>query len=278
MSVDIHNKNALAYNESISDDLRKIVSPLFDHLGFNHFAYSKFMQGERYMTMSVDASWTAQYFNHDLDKYLLFEKLIIPKHSKRVIIWDLQQDNGLLELLRNHGYCHGISLFYRHDDVMEGWHFATTAQNTQINEMYTNNFDYIERFVLYFQEKAQEIIDSTDKRRLAFYKNSRKLDFSKMMDTISVMIPEHKAFLEAVSSKRYPFLIGDKLIFLSATEFACLKGISEGQTAKLIGINRKISNRTVEVNIQNIKNKFDMSCKTQLVGEFKKSIYWKMIV
>ena len=141
---------ALAYNESVSGILKDITYPLFNHTGITHFAYNRFMHGSRYMTLSVDADLTAYCLSKELDQYLLFESLIIPRNSKRTVFWDVQQDNALLEACRSFNYCHGLSVYIRHENEIEAWSFATDKDNAEINQFYLNHQSLLDEFILYF--------------------------------------------------------------------------------------------------------------------------------
>jgi DNA-binding CsgD family transcriptional regulator len=270
--VDAINKNALAYNEAVSPALREIVAPLFEYLGFNHFGYSKLQDGNRYMIMCLDSSWTNKYFALDLDDQLLFDDLAMPKYSMKTVIWDLQPENSMLKSLREYGFHHGISIFYRRDTFIEGWHFGTKPENSLINNLYTQNLNYLEDFIVYFQEKAHNLIHGADNDRLAMYKNNRYLCLSSM--DLEIKNLDKEVFLAAVQPNKYLFPTSQGTISLSQTEFECLKGISEGMSAKVIALENQLSPRTVETVLERVKTKFEMNSKVRLIQEYKKSIYW----
>jgi DNA-binding CsgD family transcriptional regulator len=273
-AIDAINKKALAYNEAVSPALREIVAPLFDYLDINHFGYSRLHDGNRYMIMCLDSSWTNKYFTHDLDDQLLFEDLAMPKHTMKTVIWDLQPENSMLRSLREHGFHHGISIYYRHETFIEGWHFGTKPDNPQINNLYTQNLNYLEDFIIYFQEKAHDLISGTDKDRLAMYKNNRYLCLSAM--DLAIKNLDKEGFLAAVQPYKYLFPTSQGTVSLSQTEFECLKGIAEGMSAKVIALEKQLSPRTVETVLERVKTKFDMNSKVRLIQEYKKSIYWHM--
>lgn len=269
------NLLALEYNQSVADGLKEIISPIFKHLGFTHFTYSRFKEGNRYLSLNVDLNLLRDYFKTDLDTYVLFNGVEFPKYTKKSIIWDLQPSMPLMEYMRKHGYFHGVSIYFRQDEIIEAWHFATTADNEGINSFYTNNLSYLERFIAYFQDKAYDLI-SPQEKNWAIFTDGRSLSLEtpekeKMLTEASL---DH--FLEAIRMQRFPFELDNTRVFLTPSEFECFGALAEGLTLKAIAQRKNISPRTVESHIQNVKTKLDLHSKTSLITEYRKSIYSQM--
>lgn len=264
------NKNMLRFNDDNLEALQAIVRPLFDQLGFNHFAYTRQMHGREYFSVCLDKDWTYHYLNYDLDQYLLFKEMILPKNSKRTIIWDLQPDNELLGMLRVFNHHHGVSIFVRHDDDIESWHFATDAQNTGVNNIYTNHLYLLEQFILYFQEKAKDIIDISDRSKTSVYNNNRYLDLTTPLET-----KEFSDFLNSVKLDKFLFQTKKGNAYLSPGEFECVKALAMGLSAKEIASSRKLSPRTVEGYLLQAREKLQVDNKTHLISLFNESIHSK---
>lgn len=261
------NRSALAYNRSISPALKKIVAPLFKIFGFNHFSYLRQMPGDRYLSLIIDSNYYERYFELEVDRYLLFPEVTIPNNTKRTVIWDLQKPNGLLELLRFHNYCHGISIFIRQDNVLDSWHFATDKDNSEINAFYTNQLAFLEQFILYFQEKAPDIFDPADQSTWAMYKNGHLVDFCPDSRETN-----YSTFKNVIQPSRFPFQVNGKTVFLSPTEFKCLKSIATGHTAKSTSKQMSLSPRTVEAHLTNVKEKLQLSFKSDLAQAYQHSL------
>jgi hypothetical protein len=129
-NTDQINRNAIAYNDSVAPILNNIAKPLYDSFGFTQFSYLKMMPGTRYLMIATDADTMRGYYSQNLDQHLLLDRLIIQKQSKLPIIWDLLDDNPLLQHMRSHGYYHGLSLYHRGNDSIEAWHFAVDKHNS----------------------------------------------------------------------------------------------------------------------------------------------------
>lgn len=264
------NKKAIEYNETISPQLNRILKPLFEHFGFTHFAHTKYFDGDRYLTLCADTEMGKGFFRSALDVYMFFERFNLPKHSKLKVIWDLQQDNNLLEHLRQHGYYHGITVFYRGENHVEGWNFAVDSGNSKINQLYTENSDLLEQCISYVQGASQGLLDHLPEEALAIYQDNRLLNIESMFE--KPLAQDHQAFMDSIRRK-YMFYKDGRQITLTPIEFDCLKALSSGMTSKVIARNRGISPRTVESCIDKIRDKFRVDSKIQLVDEYHKSIY-----
>ncbi|KTC81344.1 hypothetical protein [Legionella brunensis] len=54
---------------------------------------------------------------------------------------------------------HGFTIIKSNETQEEHFNFATTRNNYQINDFYLHHQEILERFILYFKDKAQKIID-----------------------------------------------------------------------------------------------------------------------
>lgn len=271
------NQTAISYNESISQALYEITRPLYDYLGFNHFAYTKFIPGQRYMTLNVDTKLLKSYFEESLDHLLLFNGLLFEPYSKKVVVWGLNESNPLLDLMSRFGYQNGISIFYRGEDQIEAWHFAVGSDKSDYLASLAQDIKLLEEFIIYFQEKAHHLIEASDPSRLALFRNGASFDVNSFSQGVLSIGDSRQAFLKAIEHKKFGFQIGQHFITLSTREFKCLRSLSEGLSAKVIAHNEELSPRTVQSVIESIKMKFQMNTKVQLAEVYNRSIYRHMI-
>ncbi len=269
--IDRINKAALEYNKSVAPALKSIAEPLFSYAGLTHLSYTKFIPGTRYLTLSLDCNLVEKYLRQNLDRHVFFDILTLPKNSKRVLSWDSQKDNDLLEFMGGNNYAHGLSVFVRHDQLIEAWHFSTDRNNAAINQFYSNEQHLIDKFIISFIEKAGDIVSTDDKQKLAIYHENRSLDFS-------VFDGQGDGHLqELLQVNKYPFQANGETVYLYQSEFECLQALSEGLSAKLIAYKLGISPRTVESHLMNVKAKLNLYSKIDLLAAFKQSIYSKLL-
>jgi DNA-binding CsgD family transcriptional regulator len=260
------NKRALAFNESIAPQLNNLLKPVFDQFGFTHFAHTRYFDGDRYFMACADTTLAHGFFRNGLDVHMFFQKFPLPLHSKLTVVWDLQKDNDLLGHLRQHGYYHGVTVFYRDERGIQGWNFATSAENSEINQMYVGGIDYISEAIAYIQHATKGLLESIPKDALSVYQDSLSLDIEKTF-------AQPSEGLNLIKPKKYLFDINGKPVHLTPIEFGCLKSLSEGLTLKVIAHERGLSPRSVESYIENIKGKFQTGSKVHLVKEFHKSFH-----
>lgn len=263
--IDDINKGALDFNESIAPELNNLLKPVFDHFGFTHFAHTRYFDGDRYFMVCADPDLAHGFFRNALDVHMFFQKFPLPMHSKLTVIWDLQKDNDLLEHLRQNGYYHGVTVFYRDERGIQGWNFATSAENSEINQLYVGNIDHISDAVGYIQHAAKSLFERVPEDALSVYQDNLSLDIGKTFSPIEGP--------DLIKPKKYMFEVNGRPVQLTPVEFGCLKSLSEGLTLKVIAHERELSPRSVESYIENIKQKFQMSSKVQLVKEFHKSFH-----
>jgi DNA-binding CsgD family transcriptional regulator len=269
--MNLINKGALEFNRSATQTLQSIVEPLFAHTGLTHFSYNKFSPGQRYLTLTLDTHMIEGFFNGDFDKFIFFENLKLPKHSKRVVYWDLQKDNDLLQFVRDLNYGHGITILIRHENEIETWSFATDLGNSEMNQLYLNHQTLLENFMISFQDKASQLINNTNQEKFAFYKDNQSLDFSVFDDT------HCNHWEDSIKANKYPFFVNGQVVKLSQKEFECVKALSEGLCYKSIANKLGMSFRTVETHLNNSKTKLNVYSKEALLVSFKNSSYSKLI-
>lgn len=271
-TTDDINKGSLDYNAAINEQLRVILKPIFEHFGFTHFAHTKYFDGDRYLMVCADAAMGKEFFRSAEDVQLFFQKFNLPKYGKLKVIWDLQKDNEILEHLRNHGYYHGITLFYRGENHIEGWNFAVDQYNEDINHLYTQDSGVLEDCISYIQDATKDLFRHVPEEALAIYLDQKSFEMAAAFESADAISQKQQAFHETIKHK-YIFWHKGRTVALTPVEFECLKATAQGLTAKVIARNRGISPRSVESCLDNVKNKFRVSSKIELIEAFNHSIY-----
>lgn len=272
VSRETQNRQAIEYNRAIVPVLRDITLPLFNAMGLTHFTYARYQDGNRFLNLSLDLNLVEGFLGTNLDNYVLWEGVDFPSYTKRIVIWDAYQPHELTFYMRHHGYDHGISLFYRHENDIEAWHFATNRGNFSINNLYTNHIDIIDRFIPYFQERAKGVLSQNDPDCMAEFHDGRHLDLSQY-DKSNAIALSKSCLHEVMETKKFFFNYDNREHVLSYMEFQCLKGLVVGKTAKMIALDLNISHRTVESLIDRIRCKTLSYSKAQLIDMYQKSIY-----
>lgn len=169
-ALDSSNNSALRYNEASASIISKICEPLFTNFGITIVVYSHFFNNGSYLDICTDAKWQQHYIAHFAAHSFIAEYTnSIFQTSTQYVLWDnnvdaIENDTQRKFIIDSCSFdiWHGFSIYKHHKDSLEAWHFATTRNNPQIVNFYINHLDLLNRFILYFQDKAASFLDTTD--------------------------------------------------------------------------------------------------------------------
>lgn len=265
-------RNNIALSKSMSEKIHPFIEPLSDLFGVHTFGYRKFLLNGNSFGISNNLPWTS----FCLEK---FDKKIIPNYENEIKavlnedkshffrIGKPDSKDAFLSALYDLDIWNTCSLYKKTAEGVEGFYFATTRENSSIFEKYMNNIGLFERFSHYFKNKLFDIINIEDVNRFSSPTISSNifetagqtllLDDVTIKDFLSIT-PIHKFFLNANGLN----------ITLSFQEFRCLSLLSQGKTAKEIGKILKISNRTAESYLENVKEKAKVHSRSHLIDLF----------
>jgi DNA-binding CsgD family transcriptional regulator len=269
MISDDINYRAFSYNKNITDQIIAICEPLFK-VNITTFAYFRFFENGRYLYLCNDLKWVEYCLQNVQDNNTSLGLEI--KHASTdnfyCFLWPTTPQDKLLTALYNFNIWHGLSIFKKLQDSVELWGFASAKENYFMPNFYVNNIEKLKDFTRLFNDKAKKLIDITDQSKLAIYKNS-------IADSYNFNDPyasrEFNKFILATDIKKYPIIAQNREVFLSRRENQCLNYLSFGKTAKEIGKELNISNRSVELYLKNIKNKLSCDNKFEMIATYQKS-------
>lgn len=152
------------------------------------------------------------------------------------------------------GIYHGLFLVDRETDYYRICGFSVKSDIDQITGFYNNLFPMLENFINYFEFRGDLLIQNALGKSLIFlpYYHNTLLNYNGEKLTIDQL--------------NIDMLQPSKIdITITLREKQCLELISKGYTMKNVAIKLKISHRTVEQHLRNIKEKYGLSTKNQLV-------------
>lgn len=261
-----------------SNELSTICIPL-KKLHISYFSHVHINSNQEFSALCTNPGFTEHYlqnkrYNADINLAVNKQKL------NDFLIWDSINCSGkTLELYKEaseFGIKHIFTLIEKNPKSTDFYHFATNNSSSTINQVYVEKLDLLKLFILYFKESikaAPELLKAYD-YRFNIHKNA-KFQFSAPR----FVNPHNDAqeFIEALLAQ-YTTLLKKNLIYLSQNslltprEKICLQHTMKGNTAKQIAKILKISPRTVELHIANIKNKFQVNNKIQLFNKVNLSL------
>lgn len=262
------NKSAIEYNKASIPALDLIVRPFLESLGLTHFSYTRYTNGRNYLSVSLDTSMVERFYANGMDKHILPEQYLFPENHKASMLWDLLDDYEPTLYMASIGYAHGYSAFVRNGDFVESMHFATDPGNNQQNKLYMSRPDLFDRFMVFFKDRARDIINPTDERMLFKFRDDAVLDLNKTLGGL-----DHTEISKTLIARRFEFQFQGRQFYLSLAELETLQALAQGMSIKMIGRVLDKSPRTVETHLNNIKDKSLIISREDLLKLYQDSVY-----
>lgn len=222
-----------------SADIFEIMQPVLQKHSLTIFNYYKHFSDGRIIRLSTHEKWLSNFLKNNYIGPALIAPEPYLKKSLNYFIW---QENDFPQIVPdsainfNIGNC--ISIAQKDASGIEFFGFGATASNTAIiNNFYLNNFDLLEKYSLYFKEKAANIITDC-------------IDNNLMLEINDDVIPNYKNNINTIFTDR---------------QFDCAYLLLKGLNSREISLELNLSIRTIETHIEYLKCKLSCRNKTELI-------------
>jgi hypothetical protein len=175
------NASAYHYQLAIQEPFKKICEPLFK-LGIKYFCYYKIFLDGRYLSLINHPQYAQTYLSTIKNNGFTFSNKIrgINKNPYFLLPPNLntfdKRKDPIMHLLYEFNIWNPFYIYKSaHNDFIECYGFAGDRQDTFLPNFYINKLELLEHFCVYFKEKAKDLIDCKDQRKLGFL--SRNLTF-----------------------------------------------------------------------------------------------------
>lgn len=225
-------------------EVAEIMLPMLKKHGMTVFNYYRNYFDGSVIRLSTDHVWTMHYFKKNYLNTTTVPPAYLTK-SLNYYIW-LTDDcpEILLDAALNFNTSNGISIAKRHAEYIEYFCFATTLDNKSIvNNFYLNNLDVLLQYCSNFKDLAQPLLALYEKDRIVTANEG-----IRMLATSDVKIIDSSD----------PFR-------LSQQQRICARLLLTGLSCKQIAKEMRLSHRTVESYINNLRDKLDCRNKTELI-------------
>lgn len=179
-----------------------------------------------------------------------------------------------------HDIDHVITITKKNKESWEFYHFGGPRNQLSLPNFYLSNIDLLERFILYFHEKAEKLITRADKQRI-IHPTMLNVDGSKKIVLSVVAINQHdgvrQRFVAQLSMKKLSLIDCNQKVVLTKRETDCLRELFKGYPAREIGEKLSISVRTVETHIVHVKDKLQCDSKSQLIDKLRQNNFMFLI-
>lgn len=255
-------KDHIALTSSM--DIDDIVGPL-KRLGILYFTYMRNYPDYRQIYLSNDSNWVEAYYGHCLYETSQFQ-LAPDSYRSGKVIWPSQSNLPVYRYARDHlNSDNGITIIKRNNEHTEFYFFSSSVGNDQIVNVYVNYLDMLEKFILYFNNRAEKIFAKAERDKIIMPSHLYQQDTNRIklnlpaVDIINNIINDMRIKNYRIKHKNY------SNVRLSSRELECIFLYYTGKTAKETALLLSISSRTVETYFQNIKNKLNCYTKDQIV-------------
>lgn len=244
-------------------EVSQISAPLFNNFDITTFIYSKIFKDGSYWTLSNRGDWVEyfyenKYSNPDAQSqltrsgyYIDLSELAVPDLQIKIAREKFNAD-------------HWFNIVKTYGSYYEIFGFAAPSQSRHVLNSYINYVDLFEHFILYFKDRAHQLIMRADNNAIYPLVTQSAISLDKQADLREKFISEtqiNRYFLHTKSGSQY----------LTKREYECLSYIAKGKTFKETGYYLGLTERTVGYYINNIKARLGCHSKSQLVALFLKS-------
>ena len=231
------------------DQVHNLIKPL-NKLGITGFFYSRIFADGQWSNLSGNLNFS----EHFLKK--VYEEKYTPSDSregvfieKGLLLWSLNPENPIIKDGADiFNYGNGITFSTKNsaESYQEVYAFYSDRDNHAINQFYLSNLDFLENFKNYFLDEAKDLVAKA---------NNLKYPSLNLPSPSSgnIFLPE----LSNLSASMKPTL--------SKQERSCLNLLSNGKSSGEIAETLKLSQRTVENYLANIRMKWDCKKSAELI-------------
>lgn len=265
--------SAYKFNQDVLLKLNNIASPLVENFSLKLVTYRRFFNNGDLLHLSLDSHWLEHCCqrHHWTSRTTLKRISLTPLGQSFISIWNKMPNpnDDVYGALRSFGFTNGATIYERNANSVELWAFAAGNEARDVDSIYANyntHHSVLKRFTLYFQDKAKDILDPSDKSKIIPGTPKLIQDLSPSKDELI------EKFNQSTRIAKYFIKSEEGDYSITKREAQCLYYLCQGMTMKEIAIILNISWRTVDFYINNVKTKTNISSTNRLLQRFYFSI------
>lgn len=267
-----HFSDTYVFNQQTYSVISEICEPLQKFFGFNLVTYRRFYLDGKLLYIFNNKKWMDFVLNEELWITSKFKEQIRKINSDASIfsLWDEKylDTDVVYQGLHTHNIWNGLSVYKKFDTYVETFAFAGDKSSSELLNFYVNHPEVIEHFILYFREKFNAFLKKIDPKILIPFSIQHLIETPVLNEKID-------DFFKETPINR--FQIEEKL-GISYREMQCLIWAIKGKTSKEIARLLKLSHRSVEKYLDNIKTKMDCLSRGQMVDQIFQSETFKHLL
>ncbi|MBP6951605.1 MAG: helix-turn-helix transcriptional regulator [Alphaproteobacteria bacterium] len=259
----------LDYNKSISEPLGVLNEPLLSNYGLSFLTYRRFSDTGELLYIFNNHEWMEYSFQQSCWISSSFSERIkqLTKQKFLNYVWPEfpNSNDPTYHALYEQNIWNGIIMYRKYDDCIESFAFASTKENRMLKNFYADGINVLNKYILYFKDKAHSLIYPKDKKIF--------IPYTLNLSTNSNISDEKiNNFFKQTKISKYFLMIKGRDIIISKREMECLSLLSKGKRAKEISSLLNLSPRTIEFYLNNVKIKSEANLN-ELIEAFLKTSF-----
>lgn len=248
-----HNQAVLEYTNSCVSTMKQLAEPLFLNTQISNFSYLKFSPNGFVTNLTTDINWIQYRFTENIKYKILFEPDLTATvlDKPHLYLWPHEIQNPLLGALHSYGIWNGCNIYIPNEKQIEVFSFASSRDNTNIQNFYVNHTNLLMKYILYFKSHQPDLIQKNKKGNALH------------TDIVFPKIIQPTQHSMSWLNDKFSTISLDERVHLTYKELACCHYLIHGLALKAIGNQLGISARTVETHLNNVKNK--TNCHTKIL-------------
>lgn len=244
-----------------SSDIKTICQPL-EVLNINFFNRIRFYNDGSIAILTNNAKW--------LDHCLINER---PKLGNIMILqrgiylWqDILEKEVVCDAKNDFNICKGMQFLNIEEGYRDVFAFGSNDDSDSRVSFYFNNLDMLQKFILFFNEKAEKLFIEANKSKINTPEIMKIADLEPQLRKIERV--------DRLAREKFQSKLNSALLKpLTEKQLECLSYYANGKSAKEIAKDLFISHRTVEDHLNKIKEKLKCCSKSEL-----KRFYFSYVV
>lgn len=251
-----------SYTYKLINDIQEITQPL-RKIGVQYFLYMR-LTASHYVTSLVDNDKMAREFINSVG--LKYEIALSPHKLISSGLYFISPVNKPKEIMNFY------EKFFNFNQVSYEVVYIIDKQDSDIRDVYifginnSNyiNHNYLELFMLYFQDRISNFRHVSVKLKIPkeFIEYRPTISDTKNMALSNLELEQE--FLDSINAQYYKLKNIQEQFSLSNRETQCLRLLLQNKITKEIAWSLNLTNRTTEVYINNLKNKLKVRTKQEL--------------
>lgn len=240
--------------------IKKICEPLQLAFGINSFTYNSISHDGKIFGLNNRPDWSLYHAAHDL--FLTDPFWHHPRcYQNGAVLWsnlrlEAEASDSLQVAKEKYNIAHGLTLIVPHRDRCEFFMFNAPPSHLEIGSIYLNELIWLKQFCQYFKKELKHLIKQVEHNPIDLLELKGKAFLEEKQSPFPALCTDKSLFIKTISH--------EQPIKLTRREKECLNSYLEFKNMQEVADQLKLSIRTVEFYLSNVKSKLDCANKIEL--------------